>query len=111
MALEKLRERQRVRAVRAHAKRQRPNAAHREPTLERRGHRAAAHLHRGDALKQVAVLAEDQRAAQHVAVSAEVFRGGVHRDVGADLEGTLQNRGAPRVVDGADRAARDARSP
>ena len=62
-------------------------------------------------LKELAIRLEDQRAAEHVAVSAEIFRRGVHRDVGAEVERALKDRRPPGVVDGADRAAvvRDSR--
>src|SRR5262249_30130330 len=42
----------------------------------------------------------DHHAADDVGVAAEVLGGGVHDEVGAQLEGTLVGRGGERVVDG-----------
>src|SRR4051812_16660039 len=68
---QKLGERHRVRAVRIYAKRERADAAHSEPAFEWRRHGTAAHLDARHALRQLVVLAENQRSTKDVAVATE----------------------------------------
>ena len=93
----------RVLRVRAHPVRQRVDAAQRQPAIERRGHRAAIMLRAPRALEQVIVVPRDQRAADHVAVAADVLRGGVRHHVDAAVERPLQDRRRERAVADRDR--------
>ena len=61
-------------------------------------------------LVQVVPAREDQRAALHVAVAAEVLGGRVQDHVGAQLEGPLQRGGGEGVVDQRQRARRRGRA-
>jgi hypothetical protein len=89
-----------VLAVAPHPVRQRPDSAEHEPAVKRRGHGTAGDLHRPDPLKQLVVGPRDHRAAQHVAVTAEVLGRRVHDEVGAQLERPGQHRRGPGVVAG-----------
>lgn len=89
-------DRQPVLGVSLHAQRHRAHAASGKPGGE--GRRAGAegvHLNAGGA--HVLRPAGDH-AAHHVAVSADVLRGRVHDDIGAELERLEQRRGQERVV-------------
>ena len=103
---QELGDRLRVRAVRAHAPGKRPNAAHDEPAVEWRRDRAGHRLRHAQRIGEYSRVAQHERATEQVAVAAEVLGGGVHRDVGAELEGALEHGGRPSVVHHAERAAR-----
>ena len=100
--LQERRDGRRVRAVRLHAPRQRRQAAHHEPAVEGRRHRAAEQLRGAQVGEGRVVVARDDRAAEHVAASAEVLRRRVHDHAAAELERPLQRRRREGVVgDGA----------
>ena len=97
-ACEERRHLHRVGAVRAHPVGQRRQAAHDQPAVERRRHRAAVELRRAHLRERLVVAARDGDAAEHVAAAAEVLGGGVHRHVAAELERALQRRRGEGVV-------------
>ncbi len=94
---ERLRDRLRVRAVPFHAQRQRLDSPRREPRIHRPGHRAGRELHESDPVGELLIV-QDDGAAEHVRVPAEVLGGGVHDDVRPQREGVLQVRRGERVV-------------
>ena len=106
---QELRDRLRVRAVRAHAPGQRADAAEHEPAVERRGHGAARGLDRAEPLAEGTRLARDHDAAHHVGMAGEVLRRGVHHEVEAEGQRPLQERRRPGVVAGGEgpRRSRD----
>ncbi len=57
-----------------------------------------------DAFMQGVAACEHEGAAEHVAVAAEIFRGRVHDDIGAECERLLQDRRGKGVVAGEQRA-------
>src|SRR5260370_31164204 len=91
--------------MRAHAVRQRSNAAQGEPAVEWRGYGAAEVLALARALEQVVVVFGDQRAADHVAVAADVFGGGLGHPVDTLLERALQDGPRDGAGTDADRVA------
>src|SRR5207253_5894938 len=97
---EKLGDATRVASLRAYAPGQRSNTAQREPALEGRRHGATPLL---DSTRlgeeRVFLVARDERAAEDVAVPAEILGGRVHNDIGAEIERTLKHRSGPGVVD------------
>ena len=109
MAVEALRDRQRVRARRRDAQMQRAHAAQQQPRLERSQHRAAAAAHVADALPQLVVARGRERAGDHVGVAVQVLGRRVHDDLRAELERTRQHRRRRGRIDGDDGAdlARD----
>ena len=92
-----------VRAVAVHPHGERLDAAQHEVAVERRGHRAGRVLGEAQALGERVVVDGDE-AADDVAVAAEVLRGRVHDDVGAERQRLLQVRRGERVVDDDERA-------
>ena len=80
--------------------------AQHEVAVERRRHRAGRVLREAQPLGQLVVVDGDEPA-DDVAVAAEVLRGRVHDDVGAERQRLLQVRRGERVVD--DAPARRAR--
>ena len=95
---QQLRHPHRVLRLRAHPPGQRIDAAQRQPAIERRRHRAAVALRFARALEQVIVMPRDQRAADHVAVAADVLRRRVRHHVDAAIERPLQHRRGERAV-------------
>ena len=101
--LQELRDAQGVGRLGAHAPGQGIDAAQGEPAIEGRGHAAAVALRFAGAFEQVVVVAGDERAADHVAVAADVLGGGVGHHVDAAIQRPLQDgRGERAVADGDD---------
>ncbi len=82
-----------------HAQRERPEAPQYEPRGERAGDGAQDVARMLGPVEHSVAAGEHQRPAHHVAVAAEVLRGGLECDVGAQLERTLERRGREGVVD------------
>src|SRR5436305_6817300 len=78
----------RVLAVLPHAYGERLDTAQHEPAVERAGHRAERLLPELQALRDRRVVRRGE-APDDVGVPAEVLGGGVHDDVGAELERPL----------------------
>ena len=91
-------------AVPLHAHRERLEPAEHQVAVERARHRADRVLQEPDALGDLGVVG-GREPADDVGVAAEVLRGRVHDDVGAELERPLQERRRERVVDDDARAA------
>ncbi len=87
-----------VLAVAVHPHAERLHAAQHEVAVERRRHRAGRVLREAQALGELVVV-DGEEPADHVAVTAEVLRGRVHDDVGAERDRLLQVRRGERVVD------------
>ncbi len=105
MIVEKLSDQRCVLLVRAHARRERAQAAQRQEAVERRAGEAEAVRPPGETLDDGRVFRDD-RAADDVAVAVDVLRRRMHDDVGAERERPLQHRRQERVVDDAARADR-----
>ena len=105
MLVEHGRDRGRVLAVPVHPDREGLDAAQHEVRVERAGHRAHRVLQERDAVAELGVGDRDEPA-QGVGVAAQVLRGGVHDDVGAERERALEIRRGEGVVDHDARAAR-----
>ncbi len=90
--LERLRDGESVGAVTLHPTGQGPQPAQHQPRVEGRGDRPEDVPDMFDLRGRLAALAQDQRAALHVAVSAKVLRRGVQDGVGAQLERPLERR-------------------
>ena len=99
VALQPLRQRQRVVAMRLHPQVQRLQAAQGEETVERALHRAHRVLQEGQLFAQFGVVAHHQHAADHVGMAVEVLGRRMHDDVGAVFERALQDRRGEGVVD------------
>ena len=96
---QKIPDRARIRAVHRHARAQRAAAAQDQPGAERgQGGTGDVQAMRGFGEQHVA-FREHQRTAQHIAVAAEVLGGRMHRDIGAQGQRALQQRGGEGVVD------------
>ena len=95
---EEVRHRARVRAMHGHACAQRAAAAQDQPSAERRQRRAGDVQPVRDLLRQRIVLREHQRAAEHVAVAAEILGGRMHHHVRAQRQRALQQRRGEGVV-------------
>ena len=98
MFAEELRYAHCVFAMRAHSPGKGLQSAMHEPAIERRRHRAALILDAANTLKKFVIFVRNERTSEHVAMSAKVFRGRVHDQIGAEPE-RLLNHGAPGVVD------------
>ena len=92
-------------AVALHADGQRLHAAEDEPAVERSRHRAEGLLQEPEALGDGRIVGRGEPA-DHVGMPAEVLRGRVDDDVGAQLVGALEKRGRERRVDDDHRADR-----
>src|SRR5215510_11621436 len=77
---------ERVVRVAAHTVRQGANTPAHEPAIERRGHRAPRGLHRANALEELVARLRHHGAAEHVAMTTEVFRRRVQHQVGAESQ-------------------------
>ena len=88
--------------MRAHPPGQRSHSAQDQPTIERRGDRAAFILNVANALEKIAVAFCNHNSAQNVAMAAKIFCGGVKNKVGAEIERSLKN-GRPGIVANAER--------
>ena len=99
-------------AVTLHPHRERLEPAQHEVAVERARHRADRVLEEPDPLGELGIV-RGREPADDVGVAAEVLRGRVHHDVGAELERALQVRRGERVVDDDARAAcvRELRTP
>ena len=94
---EQARDREPALVMAAHAQRQGAQAAHQEPAVERRELTAEQREDAGiDPLDQLAPAADHAR--DHVAVAAQIFRGGMHHEVDAMRERLLKDRAGPGVV-------------
>ena len=102
MLLQPFRDAAGVGVVLAHAQCQRLGAAQREPAVERTRHGARRILNEAKPLGDV-VPGRHQHAADHVGVAVEVLGGRVQDDVGAELQGLLEEGGGEGVVDGEQR--------
>jgi hypothetical protein len=87
----------RVLAVALHPDRQGLQAAQDEPAVERAGDGPERLLEEAEPVGDGRVVRRDE-AADHVGVTAEVFRRGVEDEVGAQLEGLLEIRRGEGVV-------------
>src|SRR6478736_9290437 len=83
--------------VRAHAPRQCAHPAQDQPAIERRGDRAALVLDAADPLKKFIILFRNDDSSKNITMSAEIFRGGMQDEIGAEIEWSLQHR-RPGVV-------------
>ena len=88
-----------------HSQFQRFHAAHREPTIERRRHRARRVLQELDRLENRRVFRQ-RRALNRVRMPGQIFRHAVHHDVRAQLERLLEIRRRESVVHHHQRASR-----
>ena len=95
-ALQQVREHRRRRLVAFHPERERGDAAQDEERAEGRQRAAGVHVERPDRVDQRA--APGDRTGQHVGVPGDVLRGGLHDEVGAQLEGPAQVGRGERVV-------------
>jgi hypothetical protein len=86
-----------VLVVLAHPQRERLGPADRQPAVERTGDRPGRVLDVRDPLGEFVVLG-DEHPTDHVGVPVQVLRRGVDDDVGAVLEGALEDRGREGVV-------------
>ena len=99
VALESARQRERVGGVAFHAAGERFQPAEHEPRRERRGRGPEdVSVLRGP-LHGLVPLREDDRAAEDVAVPAEILGGGVEHEVGAARDRALERRRRERAVD------------
>ena len=78
---------------------ERAHAAQQQPGLERAEDGALVVAERADAGPELVLARGHQRAREHVAVAVQVLGGGVHDEVGAQLERPGEQRGRDRVVD------------
>src|SRR5262249_37468960 len=88
--------------VRTHSPRQGAHSTQNQPTIEGRGDRTARILNRANPLEKFAVFFCDDDSAEHIAVSAEIFRRGVENQICTELERPLQNR-RPGIIANAER--------
>ena len=107
---EELRDAHGVFGLRADAPGQGVDAAKGQPAIERRRHAAAIALRLAGTLEEVIVVTGDERAADDVAVAADVFRGGVGHHVDAAIERLLEDgSGEGAVANGEDVGTAEAR--
>ncbi len=100
VARKRPRQRQSVRRVAFHPAGERAQAAQDEPGAERAGGPAEAPAGLADVVGEpVAGAGEDQGAAEHVAVAAQVLGGRMQDDVGTEGERPLQGGGREGAVD------------
>src|SRR5207253_4752189 len=86
-----------------HTQWQRLDSAKRQETVLRSGDSADGILKKLEVLVDLTIAGND-RAADRVAVSVDVFRRGVDDDVGAEGQRLLQQRRGERVVDDGERS-------
>src|SRR5207249_11202865 len=86
---EKFRDLNPVFRVCPHSPRQGAHSTQNQPAIERRGDRPAGILDGPNELKKFTVLLCDNDPASYIAMPAEVFRGRMQNQIGAQLEGTL----------------------
>ena len=96
--LEYLDDRARIGAVTVHPDREGLDSPQGEPGVERPGDRTHGVLQKTQPLPQLR-LGGDERSADHVAVTAQIFGGAVHDDVSTEGKGLLQVRRSEGVVD------------
>ena len=89
---------QRAGTLRAHAQRERGEAASQQPAIEWRERRTRHALPLAQPLEHRSGLAHRHDAGEHVAVTAEVLGGAVHHDVDAEVEWPLAHRRRKGVV-------------
>ena len=92
-------------AVTVHAHRERLDATQHEVAVERSGHRAGCVLDERELVAEVRICRRDE-ATDRVRVSTEIFRGGVHDDIGAERERLLKIWRCEGVVDDNEHAVR-----
>src|SRR5437763_16946152 len=88
---ENLRHFGRIFAVRSHPPGQCFHSTQNQPAIEGRGHRAGRRLNRADSLKKFVVPFCDNDSAEHIAVAAKIFGGGMEYEIGADFEWPLND--------------------
>ena len=91
-------------AVLTHAHRERLNAAQREVRIERSHDTANGILHKAQLLSK-RFIADNQRAANRVAVAAEILGGGMHHHIDAQFERPLQQWSCKGVIANRDGSA------
>ena len=107
---QRLDERLGVVAVPLHAHRERPDAAQHEPRVERARRSRPSSSGACRAAAAIVVVARDRRAADDVAVPAQVLGRRVHDDVGPSASGCWRYGRREGVVDHEERARRRARA-
>jgi hypothetical protein len=105
LGAEEFRHPARIRAMHRHPRRQRAAAAQRQPGVERRQRGAGDVQAVRDPAMQVVLAREHQRAAEHIAMAAEILSRRMHHHVGAQIERTRQQRRCKGVVADQQRAA------
>ena len=81
MGGQKSRQSERAGGLRTHSQRQRLNAAHGQPAIEGRWHRASRLLKNPRTFKYIVAMAGDQRTANDIAVAIDVLGCRVHHKV------------------------------
>ena len=103
MTAQRLRDGECVGLVALHSDRQGLQSPLDEKAVERGGYRAGRVLVETARLEKVLPI-HDERAADHVAMPADILGGAVNHDVRAEVEGVLKVRACKGVVDGQERA-------
>src|SRR5689334_14994932 len=70
-----------------------------QPAIEWCRHGASNRLHLADSLEEFAFFTGDDGTAKDIAVAAEIFRGRMHDEIGAEIERAL-DQGRPGIVAG-----------
>src|SRR5258707_13406302 len=98
MLLEESGDLARILGVPAHTIGQSRDAPHHQPAIKRSQHRTAYALNLTDTLEEIVVLSGDDRAAQNITVSAQIFCGGMYDQITAKCQRALQTRRGPGVI-------------